>query len=556
MFNQDAALSFCSDTWLRSELRQAALEYTGIIPSLRIFLENIKYIRPMVYVIKRLLPPKFSGTIRQTMHRFYVRLQNNRFPIQIAESCVEERPHPNDGYGFWSAYRQVFLFAMRHFYGLSDSPPLGHNRYARLGQLPNSENLWMQFKELTRTVGFILPGSRISTRPVQYSPEFTAIYNLLTRLRPPRDFEYDPSVLIQCSTQVVGVLQNIKQGRTQEQRPALVTDVQERWSLDRRCGMTDIGSFFFDQDYLFLQHIYYPQSTMQGQDLSKFAVKRDIFMSFVPEFLDDLSMTEPVSNHSANLEPEAEAPLSKETVGTGSMTIAVYDDTEISEDPLMPATNRSPTEQTRDMSPLQLHVLLSLTNDVGSVNALVPVNQVPEPSHQELVPFDKARRSTEAETQASSSLTSSALSFIKWQTLDACTYSTTLSPGEFQSLLRGQARENVPYGTFYHVDTREILCLLCSSANKFPDLLPEIGKFWCAKATEVREAGETLKLLLVEDVVSLLKRGPDVFFMGYWGSGYNSGLLNMDKDGGTTEHLVLPRFDSVGKRWELISWAE
>lgn len=548
--------SSCPDTHLRSELQQAALEYTGIIPSLRMFLANIKYIRPMVYVIKRLLPPKFRGTIRQEMHRYYVRPQNNQFPIQISESCFEERPHPNDDYGFWSAYLQVFLFAMRHFYGLSDSPPLGHNRYARTGQLPDSQSLWMQFKELTRTVGFILPGSRVSIRPVHFSPEFAAIYNLLTRLRPPRDFEYDPSVLIQCSNQVVGVLQNIKQGRSQQQRPALATDVQECWSLDRRCGMTDIRSFFSDQDYLFLQNVYYPQSTMQGQDLSTFAVKRDIFMSFFPEFLDDLDMAEPIPDRSVILGTETEAALPNETVGTGAMTIVVHDDTDMAEDPQVPTINLSATEQARDISPLQLHVLPSLVDDVGSVNALMSVNQVPEPSHQELVPFDKARRNTEAEPQVSTSLTSYALGSIKWQTVDACTYSTTLSPGRFHTLFCRRARENVSYGTFYHVDTKEILCLLCSSLGKLPEILPEVRKYWFAKAAEVPEAGETLKLLPVEDVVSLLHRGPDLFFLGVWGSGYDSRLLDIGRDGDTTEHLVLPRFDSVGERWELMPCAE
>ncbi|KAH8424209.1 uncharacterized protein LDX57_001966 [Aspergillus melleus] len=556
LFDENTVFAACSDTQLRSELRQAALGYTGIIPSLRMFLENIKYIRPMVYVIKRLLPPRFRGTIRQTMFRYYVRPQNNRFPIQISESCVEERPHPNDDYGFWSAYRQVFLFAMRHFYGLSDAPPLGHNRYSPLGQVPDSQNLWIQFKELTRTVGLILPGSRISTRPAQYNPEFAAIYNLLTRLRPPRDFEYDPSIITQCSTQVAGVLQNIKQRRIPQQCPALAIDVQEHWSLDRRCGMTDIGSFFSDQNYLFLQHIYYPQSTMHGQDLSTFAVKRDFFTSFFPGFLDSPGMTEPISDCSVNLEPAADAPLPNEMIGPGPMTTVVHDDTDMSEEPQMPTRNLSATEQTQDMSPLQLHVLPALVNDIGSVNAIMPINQVPEPSHQELVLFDEARQYTEAETQVSTSLTNDALGCIKSQTVDACTYSTTLSPGRFHALFRRQARGNVPYGAFYHVDTKEILCLLCSSLDKLPDLLPGLAKFWFAKATKVPGAGENLKLLPVEDVVSFLNRGPELFFLGVWGSGYGAELLNIDQDVGTTEQLALPRFNIVEKRWELMPCAE
>lgn len=87
--------------------------------------------------------------------------------------------------------------------------------------------------------------------------------------------------------------------------------------------------------------------------------------------------------------------------------------------------------------------------------------------------------------------------------------------------------------------------------DKLPDLLPELGKFWFAKTNEVSETGQLLKLLPVEDVVSLLKRGPDLFFLGVWGAGYNSDILSTDAGVRTTEHLVLPQFNSVEKRWEL-----
>ncbi|GIC88723.1 uncharacterized protein Aud_005121 [Aspergillus udagawae] len=436
VFDQNIVFTSCADIQLRSELKQAALEYTGIIPSLRLFLENVKYIRPLVYSIKRLLPPRFNRTIRQTMRRYYVRPQNNRFPVQMSDNHVEERPHPNDDYGFWSAYRQVFLFAMRHFYGLSDAHPLGHNRHSRSRQVPDSRSLWMQFRELTRRVGFVLPGSLTPTRPSLYSPEFMAIYNLLTRLRPQALFEYDPSILTQCSTQVVRVLQKIRQRRVQRKSPALTINIQERWSLDRRCGMTDIRGFFLDQEYPFLQHIYYPQSTVQGHDLSTFAVKRDMFLSVFPEFPDDLDMAEPIPDRLVNPGTGTEAPLPNETVGNGTMTIAVQDDTAMSDEPLMPTESQSATEQRQNVSPLPVHVLPSLTNEVGNTDALVPSNQVPDLS-QNLVLFDNTPGTIGAKIHDSPASSSYALDSIKWQTLDAYTFSTTLSPGRLYTLFRG-----------------------------------------------------------------------------------------------------------------------
>lgn len=131
VFSQGLAFSRVTDPSLRSELQRAALDYPTIIPSLKLFLENTKYLKPIVHVVKRLLPSNFKGTIRQTMRRYYVAPQNQKFPIQISENKFEEHEHSNQNYGFWSAYNQIFLFAMRHFYGLSEARPLGHSRYTK-----------------------------------------------------------------------------------------------------------------------------------------------------------------------------------------------------------------------------------------------------------------------------------------------------------------------------------------------------------------------------------------------------------------------------------------
>ena len=58
------------------------------------------------------------------MFRYYVAPRNQQFYIQSLENDFVQRVGPKD-FGFWSAYRQLFLFAMRHFCGMTDSQPLG-----------------------------------------------------------------------------------------------------------------------------------------------------------------------------------------------------------------------------------------------------------------------------------------------------------------------------------------------------------------------------------------------------------------------------------------------
>lgn len=72
IFQAGSAFPLIGDSSRRSQLLHAALSYSKVIPSLRTFLENTKYLKAMTDVIKKLLPPNFRSTIHQTMLRYYV----------------------------------------------------------------------------------------------------------------------------------------------------------------------------------------------------------------------------------------------------------------------------------------------------------------------------------------------------------------------------------------------------------------------------------------------------------------------------------------------------
>jgi Protein of unknown function (DUF3723). len=290
IFDENLAFSHTMDPGTRSEFRKTVLDYPNIIPSLKLFFENIKYLRPIVYVLKRLLPPNFKSTLRKMMQRYYICPQSRMFPIQISENNFAEHEHADAKYGFWSAYRQIFLFAMRHFYGLSEAWPRGHSCYSRSQQVQDSQELWRRFKKVSRTLGFRIPGHYSPSKPEQRSPEFIAIHSLLTRLRPPGLFDYDPSALIDCSNKVADMLVQMKERRVEAPSPSLVTDIEKYWSLESRCGMTDIDSFFSDQKYLFFHNIYSHSSGVRARNITSFAVKRDMFLTLFPHFNEDTDM--------------------------------------------------------------------------------------------------------------------------------------------------------------------------------------------------------------------------------------------------------------------------
>ena len=75
------------------------------------------------------------------MQWYYVAPQDQKFPIQVSENNYKKHKSRNQKYGFWSAYCQIFLFTMHHFYGLSEAHPLGHSHYAKPRKMHDSQEL-------------------------------------------------------------------------------------------------------------------------------------------------------------------------------------------------------------------------------------------------------------------------------------------------------------------------------------------------------------------------------------------------------------------------------
>lgn len=82
--------------------------------------------------------------------------------------------------------------------------------------------------------------------------------------------------------------------------PSQSWDKIEEWSLEQRCGMTDTETFFSDQRYLFFHNIYCEDQPGR-ENMTSFAVKRDIFKSFFPEFDGDSSMDQQLQHDDAIL---------------------------------------------------------------------------------------------------------------------------------------------------------------------------------------------------------------------------------------------------------------
>lgn len=162
----------------------------------------------MTDVVKKVLPPKSKGTIRESLFKCYVCPRDLRHQVQISENDYIQKEGSKE-YGFWAAYRKLFLFSMRHFYGLTESRPLGAGQYSTKTILDTSK-LWTRYELCAKNVRFIFPGSKfVATSSLTRSIEFTAIYRILTWLRPLELFVYDESRVREYRNYITAIIKDM-----------------------------------------------------------------------------------------------------------------------------------------------------------------------------------------------------------------------------------------------------------------------------------------------------------------------------------------------------------
>ncbi|KAB8256794.1 hypothetical protein BDV32DRAFT_152947 [Aspergillus pseudonomiae] len=539
IFDQNLVFPRVTDPHIRLRLRRAILEFPGIIPSLKLFHEDTKYLKPIIYVVKKLLPSNYKGTIRQAMRRYYVPPPDQKFPAQISDDVFQYVEHTDGGFGFWSAYCQVFLFAMRHFYGLSDVRPLGHSRYSKPRQIPDHQELWISFKTLVRKIGFVLPGNIIQSSLPERSPEFQAIHSLLTRLRPPALFEYEQSVLSEWSKRVADVLLQIARKNTYiAPRPSLTTDTKEAWSLDKRCGMTDMSSFFWDQKYLFFRNIYSLTTESFGENLSTFAVKRNMFTYFFPVYGGGIGNVRDYNDQ----EPASRTVGSEQLQGPSTQKTAPlpqFEDAMMQDEPSGTATaGQSFSMQDTIPPPVEdavMHDKPSVTAAVGHISQdllQLPSGTTPVGQRDETT--------TDIQPHNGSSA-------IEIQRPDLCVCDMNITPGAFVAHLR-DSEEDYPYIALLDVSERKLYCLPPSSVDQFPQLLRVWGNVWFAKVDSTMQKAPMLKSLTAEQVMTTIRESPTLILFGRDGI-FRSDLLLPDVDMWVNDTIELPYYDDSLYKW-------
>lgn len=479
-------------------------------------------------IMKKVLPFKFKGTIRQAMLRYFVPTPRNR--IQVSENDFDETECNSHEDLFWLAYRQCFLFAMRHFFGLTDLHPRGQSQSSSPQQRLDGLDLWKRLKILLKHLGFVLDRSQKVQAPP--STEYMAIQALLARLRPPELFEYDHTILTECSNHVATVLSQIKPRTISAPRPLQSTDVAQNWSLVQRCGMTDTDTFFSDRKYLFLRNIYTPDDEPR-ESVTSFAVKRDIFKSFFPNSEDvETTGAFPTAAPSRNDTINEHIPLTDLTQNQDTQMLDALSQPNISSRDNQNGLNVTHTPDHQDVA----------MRDTSSDKTIQPIGNSAILSSSQLTASNQLAVVPSLGETASDQVSTTTLS-ITSQSRAGCKCVTDLTPDFFWASCKPYL-SSLPYVILFGVSRHEVLFLGLSNAHAIFDIAPEINVGWCAKVEELPGQYPTLRTLARGEIQPQAIKGGILFY------GDTGDFRSTLKPCTAMASITLPLFDTIEGIWK------
>lgn len=249
----------------RDAILSALLLTPGLIPTLTSFFENLKYLEPCCYILKKLLPGKEKRTIFQSLAASYIAPKE-----QLLEYSTGSRLRSivGDENALWLAYVQLWAFCMRHFPSMTETAPRKVVGKAKPSKSSNSA-LWHYLGDLAIKLGFRTPQALELQRQNPYE---SLAQQLLRSLRPasPPDMRHVLRVAAACK--------EIEEDPKVREWPNLTaTDHLPR---EKRCGRPFEDDFLLDSNFLFVPTIYEIEET-KGPEISSLFVKRDLFISFL-----------------------------------------------------------------------------------------------------------------------------------------------------------------------------------------------------------------------------------------------------------------------------------
>ncbi|KAH7065100.1 hypothetical protein B0J12DRAFT_561719 [Macrophomina phaseolina] len=265
LFRSGEIFGQVSNEAVRGRIKSNLSSVQVLIPTLRSFFENLKYLEPCSLILKRLLDPDDKRSIYRCLKAAYFS-PSSQF-IEYAEGRVHEYSNKTASEDMWTSYVQLWAFCFRNFPNMTSLEPRKELGKEKPSTTTNAA-LWHHLGNLAVKLGFRTEQAVIFQ---QESPYFTLAQQVIQSAHP--GLTPDSSLV----SQIARLLEHTSGDSPERNAVALTSNVT--LPVERRCGRPFEDDHIRDREFMFLP-IVYETETSHGPDISSFYVKQDLFKSF------------------------------------------------------------------------------------------------------------------------------------------------------------------------------------------------------------------------------------------------------------------------------------
>ncbi|KAJ6018994.1 hypothetical protein N7522_001061 [Penicillium canescens] len=274
----------------------------GIIPSLYTFFKDLRYLESCANCIKRLITPSRSfPTIKIAMRAAFVSYDPTYAQSLIQTSESEFRSYSDSqGDPAELGYRQLWLYAMRHYPSLFQKPPRkdGKDPMAKPNREVVEPMILYDMAVLAKRLGFHSPQIE---QLIQQSPDRQIAQDALLKARRPDRYQYNKE---EIESLINKVTECFLRAVPFDQRLPVQFVGGGELKKESRCGYPQAEAQLRDCQFLFIDQLH-GDSLQRERKATSTLVRRSVYFTFFSK------MPMPrVNNDTAGRSPNPELPMS------------------------------------------------------------------------------------------------------------------------------------------------------------------------------------------------------------------------------------------------------
>jgi uncharacterized protein YbdZ (MbtH family) len=281
---------------IRVDILQRIRSIKCLIPSLRTFFENQKYLEPCASILRKLLGEreKKYSLWRGFCANYYA---PEKLQVQWAEDSFKALDLPEQSYDLQKglAYAQLWMFCFRHFAEMTPITPKLSSRLRWIGDDGELEEvkdrnerqvynpaLWHRLGCLAVELGFNTPRAN---EFIARDPDKDHAARFLSTARP--RCKSLPNLDTHVN-EVAHILSRIEENVPIPTRPIFSSAL--RCLRERRCGKPQYDDHNKDRINLLITLFYEESPERETKHISSLFIKRDMFRAFLSSYIDQVSM--------------------------------------------------------------------------------------------------------------------------------------------------------------------------------------------------------------------------------------------------------------------------